>query len=293
MSHGGEVENMFTTILKVIFWFIVIGFVGANILFKGKPCIALFLFIKDEIKRDRHRFSGFGFWLYCGLGGSGKTLSMVEYLTRMKQIYPKLKIYTNFNFKLSDGIINTWKDIIELENYELKPITKTEYLKLDEFNRHSYNECYYKKIHNGIIFGFDEIHLTFASQNWSDCPDNMLDYISQQRKLHKQIVASSQVFTRIDKKLREQTNFVIECSSLFNGRWVFNKFFHTPEYLANDEKQDSGARKRKRAKRYNFIGWDSIRDKYDTFQVMKNLKPKSSTDQIIEQLIAQFKEKEN
>lgn len=240
-----------------------------------KPLIMLYLVVKDIILMDKRQFRGYGFWLYCGLGGSGKTLSMVEYLTRVHKKYPKLKIYTNFRYKYADGIISSWQDIIDLENYELVPISKADYesmLSRNEIEETVVNDGeYYRKKHNGIIFGFDEIHLTFASQKWADCPDNMLEYISQQRKLHKQIVSSSQVFTRIDKKLREQTNFVIECKSL-GGRWIFNRFFHTSDYLANDEKGDSGVRQRKRAKRYSFIAYDSLRQLYDTMQVMVNLK---------------------
>jgi len=218
---------------------------------KFKPIVAFYLFFMDQLKLDRKQFRGYGFWLFCGLGGSGKTLSMVEYLNRMHFKYPKLKIYTNFNYLYADGKIESWKDLIESDNGV-----------------------------QGIIYGFDEIHLTFASQNWNDCPSNMLDYISQQRKLHKQIVASSQVFTRVDKKLREQTNFVVECKSIFNGRWVFNRAFNTMEYLANDEKGDKGQKKRNRAWRNNFIAFDKIRNSYDTMQVMKDLESGKSESQI-------------
>jgi hypothetical protein len=218
---------------------------------KGKPIIALYLAIRDVLRRDKRKFRGYGFWLFCGLGGSGKTISMVEYLNRMRKKYPKLKIYTNFDYKYRDGDITSWQDLIDYDNGT-----------------------------DGIIFGFDEIHLTFASQNWKDCPDNMLDYISQQRKLCKQIIGSSQVFTRVDKKLREQTNYVVECKSAFQGRWVFNKAFLTDEYLANGDIGDKGQKKRNRAWRHNFIAYDNIRQSYNTMQLMKELK-KGKTDKDI------------
>lgn len=282
---------MIIKILQIICILFFVAFCMFNILMHFKPIIAFSLFIKDFIKLDKHQFRGFGFWLFCGLGGSGKTLSMVEYMTRMKKRYPNIKVYTNFEYELSDGLITSWKDILNLENFELLPISQEEYMKTDEYNRVEHHGIYYKKYHHGIIFGFDEIHLTFASQNWQDCPDNMLDYISQQRKLHKQIVASSQVFTRVDKKLREQTNFVVECKSVFMGRWVFNKYFNTCEYLANDEKGDAGARKRRRAKRYNFVAYDSIRNLYNTMQVMKTLTPKKTSQIFIEEILKNMGEK--
>ena len=140
---------------------------------------------------------------------------------------------------------------------------------------------YYVRRNHGVIFGFDEIHLTFESTGWQDAPSNLLDYISQQRKMHKQIVASSQVFTRINKKLREQTNFVIECNSLLSGRCVTNKFFRTPEYIANGEKLDQGARKRRAKKRYCFVATDEIRRQYNTEEIMKELQTgKSNLQQL-------------
>jgi hypothetical protein len=240
-----------------IFYIILIVLFLFTYFSKAKPFIAMFLAVMDFIKMDKKKFRGYGFWLFCGLGGSGKTLSMVDYLNRMKKKYPSVKIYTNFNYKYADGKIDSWEDLIHLDNGV-----------------------------DGIIFGFDEIHLTFASQDWANCPTNMLDYISQQRKLHKQIVATSQVFTRIDKKLREQTNYVVECNSILMGRWVFNRAFHTDEYLANDEKGDKGTRKRNRAWRRNFIAFDRIRESYDTMQIMKQLESgKSKLQQKREDLL--------
>lgn len=148
------------------------------------------------------------------------------------------------------------------------------------------NNIHYKKtVNDGVIYAFDEIHLTFESTKWQDAPDNLLDYISQQRKYHKQIVSSSQVFTRINKKLREQTNFVVECVSIFRGRLVINSYYKTVEYIANDEKMDKGSRKRRVKKRYVFVGYDNIRNKYNTEQIMKEVSiSKNSDKQLIDLL---------
>lgn len=245
-----------------------------------KPEISLSLWIKDLLHSDHRYFNGFGFWLFCGLGGSGKTLSIVEYLDRMSRRYPYTMIYTNFKCDVANGYIDDWQNILDLENYSLRRCDLETFQKTAECNRFCYGGHYYEKVHYGIIFGFDEIHLTFASQRWENAPDNVLEYISQQRKLHKQIVASSQVFTRVDKKLREQTNFVVECKTIFGGRWVFNRYFNTPEYLANDEKMDKGTRKRRRAKRYSFVATDRLRDLYDTFQIMYDLKEGKSASMV-------------
>ena len=134
--------------------------------------------------------------------------------------------------------------------------------------------------------------MTLNSDKWKDRPDDLLYYISQQRKMHKQIVASSQVFTRIDKILREQTNYVVECNSFLLGRLVVNRFYHTEEYIANDEKKDKGSRKRK-VKNYRiFIARDFIRNSYDTEEIMKDLKVGKSKDKQLVDLIKEYSKKE-
>lgn len=203
-------------IIFLILDIITLGFIHNFIIkfFKAIP-----LFVDDIRKRDKGVFRGYGFWAFCGLGGSGKTLSIVNYLLKIQKKYPNVKIYTNFNYKYSDGEITSWRDLLDKTNINVYEITRKEYDKRIKWGQKHVFMCldgsnriiYKKRINDGIIYGFDEIHLTFESTKWQDAPSNLLDYISQQRKLHKQIVSSSQVFTRIDKKLREQTNFVIEC----------------------------------------------------------------------------------
>lgn len=149
------------------------------------------------------------------------------------------------------------------------------------------------KRNHGVIFGFDEIHLTFESTKWEDAPNNLLDYISQQRKFHKLILASSQVFTRIDKKLREQTNFVIECISYLKGRLVTIKYFDTPSYIQNGEKLDKGARKRRARKRNVFVGYDKIRSHYNTEEIMKEISIGKTDGTKLLDLIANYRKGKN
>lgn len=235
----------------------ILGLIAMTFFFGYRPYLAIALAISDtfkkikENKKNPHEryFNNYGFWLYCGLGGTGKTLSIVKKLLEYRQKYPKLWIVTNFECKLADQKLNSWKDLIEIENPN--------------------------GIEYGVVFAFDEIHLTLNSQNFKSRPDDLLEYISQQRKLHKQILGSAQVFTRVDKVLREQTNMVVECKNLF-GRWVFNKGFTTEDYLINAELKDQGTRKRPRAFRFDFIATKSLYDLYDTFEIMKPLMKEKS-----------------
>lgn len=296
MSHDGKVFTMSNVIIFILFIIllfidlITLGFIHNLIL---KFFISLPLFIIDIIKSDKGVFRGYGFWAFCGLGGSGKTLSIVEYLSRIKKKYPNVLILSNFNLKFADGKINSWQDLIDVTNINIYEIDRKEFDKRKKWGQdHIFmtiddnNIIHYRKtINDGVIYAFDEIHLTFESTKWQDAPSNLLDYISQQRKYHKQIVSSSQVFTRIDKKLREQTNFVVECKSIFRGRLCINSYYRTVEYIANDEKMDKGSRKRKVRKRYVFVAYDNLRNKYNTEQVMKELKTSRSKESVLIDLI--------
>lgn len=259
------------------------------------------IFIKDLIIMDRDVFRGYGFWCYCGLGGSGKTISMVRYLDEMREKYPQLLILTNFDYSGADRKITSWRDLTEVTNIQIDKITEKKYLKFKknktykekdlwiEVNTDNMEIEYYVRRNHGVLYGFDEIHLTFESTKWEDAPSNLLDYISQQRKYHKQIVSTSQVFTRIDKKLREQTNYVIDCRSYLLGRQVTNKYYLTPEYISNGEKFDKGNRKRKIKKRLSFICDDEIRQKYDTEEIMKDLNVSKSNDKKLLDLLKNYK----
>ena len=266
---------------------------------------ALPLFIKDLYIMDRDVFRGYGFWCYSGLGGSGKTLSIVEYLYFLKQKYPQLLILTNFDCFFADRKITSWRDLLETTNIQIDKISEKKYNKFKKYHVYKDNDLwlevnedineieYFVRRNHGVVFGFDEIHLTFESTKWEDAPNNLLDYISQQRKLHKLILASSQVFTRIDKKLREQTNFIIECKSLLLGRLIINKYYNTPEYIANGDKMDKGNRKRRTKKREVFVAYDNIRDKYNTEQIMKDLSKSSSESQKLVNLLKKYSKEEN
>lgn len=274
----------------IILDLITLGFIH-NFIFNFIKSIPLFII--DIHRRDKHVFRGYGFWSFCGLGGSGKTISIVNYLLKTQKKYPNVKVLTNFNYKYADGSIDSWRDLLESENINIYEISMKEYDKRVKWGQDHVFMClsdngriiYKKRINDGIIFGFDEIHLTFESTKWQDAPGNLLDYISQQRKFHKQILGSSQVFTRIDKKLREQTNYVVECKSLFSGRLVVNSYYKTVEYIANNEKMDKGTRKRKVHRRLSFVAYDNIRQAYNTEQIMKELKTGRSNESVLIDLI--------
>lgn len=189
-------------------------------------------------------FDRYGVYLFCGRVGCGKTISMVHEAARLKKRFPKLKIYANFHCKIADYMIETWEDVYNSENVDDNGVNQ------------------------GILFLFDEIHLTFDSQSWKNAPANMLEYISLQRHLHKCIFGSSQVWSRVNKIIREQTDFVVECSSHCGKRLIKNVLFTQEVYQINGDLKDEGVRKRKNHNRYCFFASDELRSLYDTDEIV-------------------------
>ncbi len=186
-------------------------------------------------------FNEFGVTLFTGMQGAGKTTAMVEYLVRMRKLYPKVKIYTNFGFKGQDGEFTHWNQFFEVRNGE-----------------------------DGVIFAIDEIQNEFNSIDWKNFPPTLLAEITQQRKQRIKIVSTSQVFTRVAKPIREQTFEVVECYTLF-GRWVFTKAFDALEYeavIANPVIKQKLHRKWRR----NFIQDNKLRELYDSYAKVEKMK---------------------
>lgn len=242
---------MSITLIMCLFFFLfcfVLFFFG----FEFFP--ACFLALKDCIHsllslRKRQRvYSGYGVHIFCGRVGQGKSISMVRRVKHLKRKYPKVKVYSNFHCSISDGMIKSWRDIVDLVN-------------IDE-----------NGVNQGVIFMFDELHLTLSSQGWRDAPANLLEYISLQRHLHKCIYGTTQVWSRVNKILREQTDSVTECRCLVGKRLILNKCYTAEDYQINGELRDSGTRRRPLLYRESFVATDGLRKLYDTDEIIGSLK---------------------
>lgn len=208
-----------------------------------KLAIFLKLIFFDIIHILKHgrKFSEYGLTLYCGKQGRGKTVALVEYLERMRIKYPKAIIVTNFNYVHQHRAMKDWRDFFDIRNGE-----------------------------DGVIFAIDEIQNEYNSNSWKDFPETLLTEITQQRKQRIKIVATSQVYTRVVKQLREQAHEVVECRTLF-GRWTFLRAFDADDYdviVNNPEKKQ----KIKRIWRKNFVQDAKLRNLYDTYEKIERMR---------------------
>lgn len=210
-----------------------------------KKLFRFFYLVYKDKKKGKNKLP-FGIIVYVGLPGQGKTLSMVEYLLRARHIYPGVKIYTNFDFKYQEGQITSWRDLLELHNEE------------------------------GIIFALDEVHDIFDRKEWASMPKAIYQMFSQNRKLAKQFVCTSQTFPDVVIDIKRRTHYVIECKNLGKkDRWIFQKAFTTQDY----KETETEFKPRHRAWRYSFIAEDHILDSYDSFAFIKRIAQEPEGDE--------------
>lgn len=188
----------------------------------------------DLVKGDRKGFKEYGLTVYTGRQGYGKTVAMSEYLERMRRKYPGVVIVTNYGYEHQTKEFEDWHDLVNVRS------------------------------ENGVIFAIDELQNEFSAEKYKNFPEFILSEITQQRKQKVKIVATSQVFTRLAKQLREQAFEVVECRTLL-GRWTFTKCFDAFDYesikLGDFKKKELLPRKWRRS----FIQTDDLRSCYDTY----------------------------
>lgn len=191
------------------------------------------------------KFDLYGLTIFCGRQGGGKTISMVEYLDRMKDKFPECKIVTNFNYIRQDLPFVDWRQFTEVRNG------------LD-----------------GVIFAIDELQNEYNSNTWQDFPEELLSTVTMQRKQRIKIVATSQVFTRVVKQLREQCYEVVECKTIL-GRWTRQKCFDADDYNAIVDNLTPERKFKTRKKwKYSFIQSNNIRALFDSYAVVDSIKNK-------------------
>lgn len=209
----------------------------------------LFLFFKwkfndmKEFKKNPHLFREFGLTMFTGRQGAGKTMALVEHLEQLRKRYPKALIVTNFGYEHQTHSFESWHDLFNIRNGDY-----------------------------GVIFCIDEIQNEFSSASSKNFPETLLSEITQQRKQKLKILATSQVFTRVAKPLREQCFEVVECITLA-GRWTFAKCFDADDYNAIiDSNKPEMKNKVRRKWRKNFIQDNRIRELYDSYAKVERMK---------------------
>lgn len=192
-------------------------------------------FIYDKLTLDPNTFQEYGMHLLCGEQGSGKTTLMAYLIRKYKYIYPRLKVRSNFNCSMQDFELNSWKD--------LTLNTNGIYGELD---------C------------IDEVQNWFSSNQSKNFPPDMLTVITQQRKVRRCILATSQVFTRVAKPIRENTYLMYYPFTIFGCLTVVRVYKPILDAEGN-------LKEKKLRKLFFFVHDKELREMFDSYKTICSL----------------------
>lgn len=160
---------------------------------KFNPIGKIYKWVKYKFnfwKNNPFYFVPDGLVVFVGPQGSGKTLSAVNYVYNLLELYPNCKLVTN----------------LKLNNYPFDNKRVFVFKDNDDLKKHKNGD-------KGVIFLIDEIQLYMNSLQSKNINMDVMTQISQQRKQRIHIVCTSQVFGRMAKPLREQFSNVIYCKN--------------------------------------------------------------------------------
>lgn len=193
-----------------------------------------------KILRYGKEFDQYGMTLYVGDQGSGKSMALTEELERLRVMYPKALIVSNYGYIHESKEFTDWNDFFDIRNGV-----------------------------DGVIFAIDEIQNEFHSKAWKNFPEELLGEITQQRKQRVKILATAQVWEDVVVQLRRQTLFVAECSTV-SQRWTKVRCYKRRDYERLNSTV-SGREKVFKVYSRSFIQNDYLRGLYDTEKKIERL----------------------
>ncbi|MBR1593136.1 MAG: ATP-binding protein [Ruminococcus sp.] len=192
--------------------------------------------VYDFLTIDPNTFREYGMHLLCGEQGSGKTTLMAYLVRKYKHEYPRVIVRSNFSCSMQDYELTDWRD-----------------LTLDT------NGIY------GEIDCIDEIQNWFSSNQSKSFPPDMLTIITQQRKVRRCILATSQIFTRVAKPIRENT-YLMYYPFTIAGCLTFVRVYKP----ILDEQ--GALKERKLRKVFFFVHDKELREMFDSYKTICSLR---------------------
>lgn len=231
----------------------------------------IFRWIKNKIiwrKAHPDYFDPDGLAIFVGPQGSGKTLSAVNYVYQLMEYYPDCKLVTNVELRdypvvsfesfCAEHLPETLLPDVKMQVY-LKVNRVFPFLDNDDFQKYGNGQ-------SGVIFLVDEIQLYMNSLESKNINIDVVTQISQQRKQRKHIVATSQVFGRMAKPLREQFSAVVLCKNYFG--FLQNNALIDRDSLEDDDSTGTNLTGTVKA-RFVWVHRQDMYDRYDTSSVVE------------------------
>ena len=233
--------------LLCLSWFLVfkfyfkLEFVPSGVVrIKKRPLIKQLLYdvprryVLDIQMREPGFFHPRGIHMFCGEQGAGKTIAAVEMMLRLQKQYPKSKMITNFGVLSENDELKEWQQLLTYTNG-----------------------------HQGVIVGIDEIQNWFMSGK-NQLPEGMLEVATQNRKNNRILCCTAQVFTRVNKGLREQVTMVYNPHTFLG---CFTVVVKRKPYFDSE----GNVTEMKYRGMYCFTHSDELREAYDTYKVIHTL----------------------
>lgn len=228
-------------------WFLIFKFKykypyqGSGVVRQKKPGLLRQVFVDvprrymlDLYQREPGFFQPKGIHMFCGEQGAGKTIACVEMILRLQREYPAAKCITNFGLATENTELKKWQQLLEYTNG-----------------------------HKGVIVGIDEIQNWFMSGK-NQLPEGMLEVATQNRKNNRILCCTAQVFTRVNKGLREQVTMVYNPHTFLGCFTVVVR--RKPVFDSEGNVTDLKYRGM-----YAFTHTEELRNAYDTYKVIHTL----------------------
>lgn len=202
--------------------------------------------IKDNKERGVHLYGIYG---YFGLPGKGKTMAMCNELRRLRKQYgDSIYIMTNFCYKDQDFPFESWRDLI-------------------------------KEYDKPLVCAWDEVQNEFNSRDFKNFPISLLTLLTQVRKKNGiQILYTAQRWHFVDKNFRTLSFGCYECNTILGGYTITRKY-DPVDYDNLCSVSDYDKRRKIRPHRTEgFLQTDSLRESYDSYQMLQTAKTKEYMD---------------
>jgi len=172
----------------------------------------------------------YGHYMFCGSQGSGKSVSVLWYAEQIAKRYKRRKI-------------KYWSD--EKQKYvKFKTPPRVKLYSNVDIGRHIDKKKIYETVDafdpyaNEVrIVVIDEVHTYFprgsVDKETQKIRDDLTSLFSQLRKRNTYILSTAQIYGRLDKSLREQCLFMIDCKVNLNGK-IVNDFILEKDILCDD-----------------------------------------------------------
>lgn len=187
---------------------------------KEKGILGRFLITRWSGGRPVKKMDPFGHYMFCGEQGSGKTASVLWYAEKLAKKYKKksktVKLYSNIGIGLAikkETLLDTI-DKLDPDANEIRIVIIDEiqtYFPKDNINKET------REIVSGLIALF-----------------------SQLRKRSCYILSTAQIYGRLDKSLREQCLYMIDCHVKKFNKKLVNDFIPQKNIISDDLGRWSG-----------------------------------------------------